>query len=193
MTMVDGTGIAAERYSRGAIAFHWVIAALVLFNLAVGLFHDGLPREWRLMSLHRAVGLTVLVLTLARLGWRLTNRPPSLVAGAPWERALALAAHWGFYILLIAMPLTGWAMSSVGRRGNPPPEISWFFLFDVPHLPVSSGVAGFSHEAHEILGWLMVALVVVHVAAALRHHLILRDVTLTRMLPFLRAPGGTSA
>lgn len=185
--MALGPFVRDDRYSIVAIVFHWTIALLVLFNLAVGLFHDGLPREWQLMPLHKAAGITVLVLSLGRLAWRLMHLPPTRATNvAPWEHRFALAVHWTLYFLMIAMPLTGWAMSSVGHDGNPPRPLTWFFLFAIPYLPVSPGTADFGHEAHEILGYLMTALVLLHIAAALRHHLVRRDVTLVRMLPILR-------
>lgn len=172
-----------DRYSRGAIAFHWAIAALVLFNIAVGLFHDSLPRAWKIMSVHKSVGITVLVLTVGRLAWRLMHRPPELREGAAWERLAARAVHWIFYILLLVMPLTGWIFSSDPDRLRP---FGWFGLADIPLLPVSSGLAGAAKEAHELLGWTMAALVILHIAAALRHHFLLRDGVLARMLPGLR-------
>ncbi|NIJ19694.1 cytochrome b561 [Sphingomonas naasensis] len=171
-----------DRYNRGAIAFHWAIAALVLVNLFIGLFHETLLAGLRVMPLHKAIGATVLVLSIARLGWRLTHRPPALPEAVPgWERALANSLHWLFYALLLILPLTGWIFSSNPERPRP---VSWFGLFDLPLLPVSSGAAGAAHEAHELLGLLMTALVVLHIAAALRHHFLLRDRVLVRMLPW---------
>jgi cytochrome b561 len=176
-----------DRYSRGAIAFHWAIAALVLFNLWLGLFHESLPREWKVMPVHKSVGITVLVLSIARLGWRLAHRPPALPVAIPdWEKLAARAVHWAFYVLLLAMPLTGWTFSSNPERLRP---FSWFWLADVPLLPVSAGVAGVAKETHELLGYLMAALVVIHIGAALRHHFRLKDDVLARMLPWVRRGG----
>ena len=170
-----------ERYSTVAIWFHWAIAAMAILNLVIGLFHESLLAGWKgSIGIHKAVGITVLVLTAGRILWRLAHRPPILPANvAGWERGVAHAAHWGLYALLFIMPLTGWAMSSGPKRY----PLTWFGLFDIPYLPVSAGTAGFSHEAHEVLGFLMAGLVVIHVAAALRHHFILRDRVLARMLP----------
>ena len=95
--------VRTDRYTRGAIAFHWLIAAAIIFNLWLGIWHDGLPREWQVMPVHKAIGITVLALSLARLAWRLTHRPPPLPRTAPaWERAAAHAAHWTLYALTIA-------------------------------------------------------------------------------------------
>ena len=172
-----------DRYSRGAIAFHWVIAALVLFNLWLGLFHDSLPREWKVIPVHKSVGITILVLTLGRIAWRLTHRPPhlpELMAG--WEKAVAKGVHFVLYALLLILPLTGWLLSSNPARPRP---VSWFFLFDLPLLPATPAIASGAHETHELLGYLMTALVLIHIAAALRHHFLLRDKVLARMLPWV--------
>ena len=170
-----------QRYSAVAIAFHRTIALLVIVNLIVGIGHDALPalRAW--MPGHKAIGITVLALTVLRVAWRLAHRPPPLPAFTPrWERGVAHATHWALYLLLLLMPLSGWAMVS-GPEGRRP--LTWFGAFDLPYLPVSGTTAGAGHEAHALLGWVMLALVVLHVAAALRHHLILRDSLLLRILP----------
>lgn len=176
-----------DRYSAGAIAFHWGIAALVLVNLFIGLFHESLLEGIRTMPLHKATGVTVLVLSLGRLAWRLAHRPPHFPDHMPgWEKAAAKAVHWIFYALMIALPLSGWLWSGDATRPRP---FSWFGLFDVPLIPVSHDTAAALHEAHEILGLGMTALVVIHVAAALRHHFLLRDLVLVRMWPGLRRNG----
>ncbi len=173
----------SDRYSRVAIWFHWTIALLVVVNLAIGLLHDSIPAMRAWMGAHKAIGLTVLVLTAGRVAWRLAHRPPPLPAHMPlWEKGLAHAAHGLLYLLLVAMPLTGWLMVSGSAKRYP---LNWFGLFDVPYLPVSTAAGGFGHSAHAVLGWLMLALVVVHIAAALRHHLLLRDGVLVRMAPML--------
>lgn len=173
-----------DRYSTGAIVLHWTVAALVLVNLFVGLFHESLLEGVRVMPLHKSIGVTVLVLSVLRLAWRLAHRPPPLPEGmAAWEKALAKGVHWTFYLLLLALPLTGWIFSSDPGRPRP---FGWFGLFELPLLPVGRGVAAAAHETHEIFGLLMAALVVLHIAAALRHHFIRRDNALARMAPWLQ-------
>ena len=172
-----------ERYSHVAIAFHWTIALLVIANLIIGIGHDGIPFLRTLMGAHKAIGVTVLVLTAGRIAWRIAHRPPALPAGTPaWEKGVAHATHWTLYLLMIAMPLTGWLMVS---GPGPQRPMTWFGLFAIPTLPASKGTADLGHDAHGVLGWLMAALVVLHIAAALRHHLILRDTVLVRIAPAL--------
>lgn len=177
--------VRTDRYTRGAIWLHWIVAALVLVNLAIGLLHDSVLDGVRgAIPLHKSIGFTVLVLTLGRIGWRLAHRPPPLPSAlSRWERTGARATHAAFYALLLAMPLSGWAMGSAGREARYPTR--WFGLFDVPHLPVSAANAEAGDSAHLVLGYLMAALVVLHVAAALRHHFLLRDGVLARMAPVL--------
>lgn len=169
-----------EKYNRGARAFHWAIAIFIIINLAVGLLHEPLEKTVNLIPLHKALGLTVLVLTLGRIGWRLAwTKPPLPGSVTPFERAAASATHFLLYVLMLAMPLTGWIFSSAGKF-----PLSFFGLFDWPKLPVTkeNPIVGVSHEGHEVLGWVMLALVVLHVAAALRHQFVLRDGILRRML-----------
>lgn len=168
-----------ERYNSVARTLHWLLALLIIGNLAGGLFADALEGSFEIMPIHKATGLLILALTVVRIVWRLTNRPPALPAHvAGLERAGARAAHVGLYALMLIMPLTGWIFSSAGKY-----PLSFYGLFDVPKLPFTKGdpIVGAAHEGHEILGWVFLALIVLHVAAALRHHFILRDNVLRRM------------
>lgn len=175
--------VRTDRYNRVAIAFHWTIAALVIFNIVVGLFHESLLEGVPVMPAHKALGMLILVLTLGRIGWRLTNPVPVLPeAMAAWERTVAGATHLFFYFLMLAMPLSGWMM---GGGKSPPRGVDMFGLFTVPGLPVGKPVAGAAHEFHELAGYLFAALVVLHIAAALRHHFLLKDGVLARMVPGL--------
>lgn len=171
---------AAERYNAVARALHWTIAALMIGNLAGGLLHDALEDVINLMPLHKASGMTVLALSVVRIAWRFTWRAPAHPAGMSGLEVLAAkTTHLAFYALMLVMPVTGWIMASAGKY-----PLTWFGLFDIPKLAVTrdSPAYGIGHEAHELLGWLFLALAVLHVAAALRHHFALRDNVLRRML-----------
>lgn len=169
-----------QRYSTVARTLHWTIALLVIVNLVLGFAHDALPKDWAVMPVHKSIGLTVIALTVLRIIWRVTHPAPPLPAAMPaWEKGAAHATHVAFYALMLIMPLTGWIMSSAGDR-----PLNWFFLFDVPKFAVTKGdaIVGLSRSGHELLGFLWAALIVLHIVAALRHHLILRDDVLRRML-----------
>ncbi|CAN5280963.1 cytochrome b [soil metagenome] len=172
--------IGQERYSHVARWLHWIIAALVIANILIGLFHDGMGKAFPAMPIHKAIGITVLALTLVRIGWRLTHRAPPLPAALPgWEKGAAHLTHFTFYALLLVLPLSGWVMSSANDR-----PLTWFWLFDIPKFGVTKGdaIVGVSGEAHEVLGLIFGALILLHIAAALRHHFILKDGILRRML-----------
>lgn len=169
-----------DRYSHVARALHWIMAILILFNLFLGFAHDALPREWKVMPVHKSIGLTVLALTVARIMWRFTRSAPPLPAEMPaWEKGTAHLTHFAFYAFMLVLPLTGWVMTSAGDR-----PLNWFFLFDVPKFAVGKedAIVGLSRGAHELLPWLWVALIALHIGAALRHHFMLKDDVLRRML-----------
>ena len=177
----------AARYSRGAIWFHWTIAALILVNVFIGLFHDSFGDGMRgaSMNYHKAAGILILFLSFGRLAWRLAHRPPPFASHLRrWEAWLAHITHRLFYFLMIAVPLAGWLYVSASPRVRP---LSFFGLFDIPSLPVgrSEGGADFWHEAHELLAFATIGLVLLHVAGALKHQLIDRDNELGRMIPRL--------
>ena len=169
-----------QHYSLVARTLHWIMAILILFNLWLGIAHDSLSRNWQVMPVHKSVGLTVLALATLRLIWRLTHKPTPLPGQlSAWERAAAKVTHYSFYAFMLLVPLTGWIMTSAGNR-----PLNWFFLFDVPKFEVSKSdaIVGLSGEAHEIIGYLWIALILLHIVAALRHHFILKDDVLRRML-----------
>jgi cytochrome b561 len=168
----------AGHYSRVARWLHWAMAIMIIGNLVGGLLHDVDPAL--IMPLHKASGITLLFLTLLRFGWRLTHRPPAFPASmANWERWASTIAHNALYALMILVPLTGWLMSSAGSR-----PLTWFGLFDIPKLPVeqSEAFGEMMSERHEVLAFAMIGLLVIHLAAALRHHFIKKDGMLARML-----------
>ncbi len=168
------------RYTSVARALHWIIAILILGNLFFGFAHEALPKDWAVMPVHKSIGLTVLALTMVRIIWRITHRAPPLPLAMPgWEKGAAHATHFVFYAFMLILPLSGWIMSSAGKY-----PLSWFFLFDVPKFAVAKGdaIVGLSRSTHGLLPWLWVALIILHVGAALRHHFMLKDDVLRRML-----------
>lgn len=178
--MIDG---AVSKYSRGAIILHWVIGLLIIGNIAGAMLSEGLPRDTRMavMNLHKAFGITILVLAIVRIGWRVTHRPPAKPPElAIWEIWLSRAVHFIFYALMILLPLSGWVWMSA--NGKP---ISMFGLFDMPSLPVgqSKELADIMHDRHEFLGLTMLALVALHILGALKHQFLDRMPFVQRIWP----------
>ncbi|WP_372810413.1 cytochrome b, partial [Litorivivens sp.] len=191
------------RYNRVAIAFHWLIAALIIINLGLGWWmgdalNDSASRNTAANAFqwHKSIGLSVLALSLLRLSWRLLHPAPALPPHTPpWERFAASATHGLFYALMLGLPLSGWLYVSTQWRGDAPMTVPtlWFGLFEVPHLlalntqddTARQAIAGTTLQAHEILSSVFILLLVLHVAAAFRHHLMLRDDILARMIPAL--------
>lgn len=190
------TALARERYTSVAIGLHWLIAILAIGQIAGGLYMEGLPESadaerFQLIQLHKSFGITILLLTLARLGWRLTHKAPPLPAAMPgWQKTFARGLHWAFYALLIGLPLGGWAMVSA----SPLADTVKTYLFGVvpwPHLPFFEGVEdrrGLAQTIgglHEFGAKLMLAMIVLHVGAAMKHWLMDSDGVLESMLPFM--------
>lgn len=174
----------AERWGTVSQSLHWLIVLLILAAATFGLVMDELPRSpkyfW-VYTAHKSIGISVLALMLLRLAWRLYAGAPAPVPGTPtWQARVASATHWALYAIALAMPLSGWLYDSAsGLR-----PFRWFGLFDMPKLVrPHAWTADAAHDAHELLFLLLVGLVAVHAAAALYHHLFLRDDTLRRMLP----------
>ena len=190
---------AAERYGLVAIALHWTIALAILGLLVLGTVMvrvaPGSSLQFELYQLHKSVGITVLALSVVRLIWRLTHPAPPLPATLkPWEAALARITHVGFYVLMLALPFSGWMMVSASVWNFPTVV---FGTFTLPHLPILSTLADKKpvedalKEVHEWLGFGMLGLLLLHVAGAVKHQFVLKDDTLGRMLPWSGA-GTTS-
>jgi len=170
----------SARYDAVAIALHWLSALLVVGLAGVGFWMADLkpsPRTIEIYNWHKWFGLTVLGLTAIRIAWRATHPPPPLLVASRAQRVLAHSVHGAMYLLLLAMPITGWLQNSAA--GFP---LSWFGLFRVPPLIERNREAfEFWQDVHETLALVLVALIVLHVAAALKHRFIDRDATLARM------------
>lgn len=193
-----GTAQGSTVYGRVAVSFHWIIAILIITNILIGLdFPDPLPGQKiagkPLLGLHISIGLLVLVLSVARLGWRLLHRsPPHDPAMKRGEVLAAGATHLLFYIMMIGIPLTGWLIMSAHKM--PKSKLDLFGVVPWPHFPIQflspttlDGIHGLVTDMHGIMGtWLLPALLALHVGAVIKHHLIDHDPILWRMLPLRR-------
>jgi cytochrome b561 len=151
------------RYTRVAAWLHWLMAAMILFNLVSGVSDSAIGS----IRTHKAMGITILGLAIVRLAWRLTHRIPPLPQSIPaLQRRAAHAMHWLLYALMIIMPLSGWLMVS---NGETPKPLTWFGLFPIPYLRINPAVGEPADATHLILGYSMAVLLVGHIAAALWH------------------------
>ncbi len=190
---------AQTRYSGVAMLLHWLIAAAIITNVGIAWYFNTLHGLAKMPSLqiHKSLGITILLLTLIRLAWRLAKpSPPFNPDMKPWERWLAHAVHFLFYLVMIALPLTGWATVSSSPLIHIYP-INMFGLFHWPeitalsHLPVDQMKSAKEtfEAAHGLLAKLIVyVLFPLHVLGALKHQFLDRDHELGRMIPFLKAP-----
>lgn len=188
----------ARRYNAVAMSLHWLIAILLITNIGLAWYFNTLHglAKVAIIQIHKPVGITILVLSLARLAWRFISPPPPLPAHVRgWERAAACTVYVLFYGVMIGMPITGWLMVSASNTIGMYP-ISFFNLAHFPaygpftHLPASQ-----MHRTHALFlsihsagAKLAYALIVLHVGAALRHQFIKHDEVVWRMAPFLRRP-----
>jgi cytochrome b561 len=169
------------RYTTPAIVLHWLVALLIFAGFPLGLYmvdQPLSPDKLKLYSYHKWIGVTVLLLVAIRLSWRLTHTPPSLPASvAAWQRRVSAIVHGLLYVLMIAIPLSGWLMSSA--KGF---QTVWFGVLPLPDLLDKNRELGeLLAEVHKFLNFTLLALVVMHVAAALQHHFIERQPFLQRM------------
>ncbi|MGC0154944.1 cytochrome b [Chromobacterium vaccinii] len=172
------------RYTATAIFLHWLMAIALVCLFSVGFYMHGMslsPLKLKIYSWHKWSGVTVFLLVWLRLVWRFGHRPPALPAGmGALVRALAHAGHAMLYLLMIAIPLSGWLMSSA--KGV---QTVYFGVLPLPDLIAPNPELGHRLASlHSALNYLLAAVVLGHVAAALKHHLIDRDDVLTRMLPW---------
>ena len=191
-----------ERYSSVAIGLHWAIAVLLLTNIGLAWYFNTLTGTAKIepTQLHKSIGITVLMLSVARLAWRLVVPAPKLPAYVTgWERRLAQVVHVLFYVVMLGMPLSGWAMVSA----SPLIKVFPITLYHVVPWPSLSFLAGLPHDqmkqahkvfmaTHGLLAKLAYGLIVLHVAGALKHQFISNDDVVARMIPFMRRRGAAS-
>lgn len=182
-----------RRYGTVAIILHWLIAVAIGVQLWLGFFMEELAEgsfaRFEALQRHKSVGLTILILSVVRLVWRLANPAPHADPGLkPIERRLAALAHFGLYFLIIVVPLAGWATVSASPLGLP---IQLYGLIGWPHLPFFESVADgqamedLMQAIHKGLVFALIALALIHILAALRHQFLLKDAVLGRMIPWL--------
>lgn len=185
------------RYGMVAILLHWLIAGIIFIQLWIGFWMEDLAKgsfdRFQALQWHKSVGLTILILSVGRLAWRLMNpAPPAPPHMKPAERRLAGAAHVGLYILMITVPLAGWATVSASPLGLP---TTLYGVIDWPHIPMLANAADkeaaehLMHEIHEVLVFSLIGLFLLHILAAVRHQYLLKDNVVARMLPWLGAGG----
>lgn len=182
-----------QSYGLAAILLHWLIGLLIIGQIGLGLTMlrlDDQRRAFELIQLHKSIGFLILGLVAIRICWRLANKRPELPeATTRLERIAAGLSHHALYLLMIVLPLTGWALVSVSPLKIP---TLVFSRFRVPNLPVSASEASelFWSSAHAVLGFAAAGLIALHILAALWHHFIRRDQILVRML---RPDGNTAS
>lgn len=181
----------ADRWGGISQLLHWTVAVLILVMAYLGLTMGDLPNgpdKIKTYALHKSIGITILALVALRLLWRLYAGTPRPVPGSPrWQERIASLTHSAIYLLLFAIPLSGWVLNSAA--GFP---LRWFGLVNLPHIVGEShDLHELAEEAHELMFWVLALLVVAHAGAAFYHHIFQRDATLARMLPrgWLRTGG----
>ncbi len=173
-------------YSRTAVLLHWIVAGLVVVQFTLAALADDAAetgsklRQLALLANHKSVGITILVVMVARLAWRLVQRPPGLPDSMPrWQVTASKVSHWSMYVLLLAMPITGWLMSSASAY-----SVSWFNQFQLPDFVAPDpALKDFFLGIHETLAALLFGIAVIHVAAALKHFFVDKDNVVQRISP----------
>lgn len=182
------------RYTRTAVVLHWLIAAAVFVQIGLGLWMIGIPKSppgvrayW--FNVHKSIGITIGLLVIARLLWRLAHRPPPLPGTmAPWQRMAAKLSHFALYGCLIVQPLSGYLGSSFTKYPIK------YFGYTLPHWGSDAPVLKeLMSQVHFVTACILITLIVLHIAAALKHRFIDRDGVFERMFPlFMPGPGRTS-
>lgn len=174
-----------SRYTRVAMALHWVLALALFAQIAFGLYVDSVPQKTPIRSLvvnwHKTTGVLIGLLVLARIAWRLTHRPPRDVPMPRWQALASHAMHGALYVMMVVVPLSGYVASNFSKWG-----VKMFNRFELPPWGIESkAVYGVFNTVHQVGSWVLIVLVLGHVAAALWHGW-QHDGTLERMLPGTR-------
>jgi cytochrome b561 len=172
-----------ERYGAISKSFHWLMAFTIIFMLCLGFYMGGaeeLTDKIKLYGLHKSIGVAILILVTLRVLWHLYSKRPPLVDGMkPREKLAAHAGHIFLYLAMFGMPMSGWLLSSAAGR-----SVSFFGLFTLPDLIApDDALRDIFGAMHYFLAFGLIAMIIGHVGAALKHHFISKDATLKRMLP----------
>lgn len=172
------------RYTRTAIFLHWLVALGLIGTFSLGFYMEGLPlspNKLKLYSWHKWAGISLLALAIVRLAWRMSHPAPDFPQTMDRiSRLAAHAGHWLLYALMLAIPVSGWLMSSA--QGF---QVVWFGVLPLPDLVGKDADLGeLLNDVHVVLNYTLLLAVVGHIGAALQHHFIKKDTVLTRMLPF---------
>ncbi len=172
------------RYTRTAIFLHWLVALGLIGTFSLGFYMEDLslsPTKLKLYSWHKWAGISLLALAVVRLAWRMSHPAPDFPQTmSRLSRLAAHAGHWLLYALMLAIPVSGWLMSSA--QGF---QVVWFGVLPLPDLVAkNAGLGELLNDVHVVLNYTLLVAVVGHVGAALQHHFIKKDTVLTRMLPF---------
>jgi cytochrome b561 len=185
---VNASATPASRFSATAIALHWLVFVLIACGFALALYMTELrlsPLKLKYYSWHKWIGVTVFMLAAARVAWRFTHAAPPLPLSMPaWQRRAAAISHVLLYALILVIPVSGWLYSSAA--GVPTVYLGLLQLPDF--LERDKALAEVLKSVHVILNYTLLALVVTHAAAALKHHFIDGNDVLARMLPFVKQP-----
>lgn len=182
-----------NRYSTTAMALHWLIAALLVYNYALGERAEHLRQGaalFAVLQLHKSIGISVLLLSLLRLAIRFWRPAPVAVIDNPAAKYLSSAVHALFYIVMIGAPLTGWLIVSTAKIDIP---TLLFGIVPWPHLPVAQGWHRLAEDVHALLSTTLLALIALHVIGAVRHQFVIKDGLLNRMMPTAKAGLGAFA
>ena len=173
-----------QQYTRTAIVLHWLIAVLLLGQFAFGWYLQeiprGVPERSYFVNLHKSSGILLGLLILVRVGWRLTHKPPALPDTIPRvQQRIASVTHILLYVLMVVMPLSGYIASNYSKWG-----VKFFNVVTFPPWGVESKlIYAIFNQTHKVASWLLLALVILHVFAGLKHLLVDRDRVFSRMLP----------
>jgi cytochrome b561 len=173
--------VKVERYSTGSKIIHWTVALIMILMLSLSFFLDDVskPNQPMAYMIHKSFGLLVLTLMILRLIWISYRGKPNLPLTVPhWQRVLARGVQYSLYFFVIIMPITGWIMSVAA---NHPPVFFGLFTLPLPIAP-NEDLAGIMANAHEVIAWIIISLLVLHIVGALKHYFVNKDQVLQSML-----------